>query len=82
MAAYLEASHERTRRIYLRHGYTGYRTPIQLPGGLLVNGDHDAPDQSADGPRLYPMTRRPQLAGNPPGAAAVHRVSHQVRRHD
>jgi GNAT superfamily N-acetyltransferase len=42
--AYLEASDERTRRIYLRHGYADYGTPIQLPGG----------------PCMYPMLRRPK----------------------
>jgi GNAT superfamily N-acetyltransferase len=42
--AYLEASDERTRRIYLRHGYTDYGSPIQLP----------------DGPSMYPMTRQPR----------------------
>ena len=39
--AYLEASDERTRRIYLRHGYADYGSPIRLP----------------DGPSMYPMTR-------------------------
>lgn len=42
-AAYLEASDERTRSIYLRHGYTDYGSPIRLP----------------DGPCMYPMTREP-----------------------
>jgi GNAT superfamily N-acetyltransferase len=60
MVAYLEASDERTRGIYLRHGYMDYGTPIQLPGGLLVQGDHSAPGQPADGPRMYPMVRRPK----------------------
>jgi GNAT superfamily N-acetyltransferase len=41
--AYLEASDERTRRIYLHHNYVDYGTPIQL----------------ADGPHMFPMTRRP-----------------------
>ena len=43
--AYLEASDERTRRIYLRHGYADYGSPIRLP----------------DGPSMYPMTREPAL---------------------
>jgi GNAT superfamily N-acetyltransferase len=42
-AAYLEASDDRNRRIYLRHGYADYGSPIQLP----------------DGPAMYPMTREP-----------------------
>jgi GNAT superfamily N-acetyltransferase len=62
MVAYLEASDEHTRGIYLRHGYVDYGTPIQLPGGLLVHGDDGAPGQSADGPRMYPMVRRPKVA--------------------
>jgi GNAT superfamily N-acetyltransferase len=43
-AAYLEASSQRTRRIYLRHGYTDHGSPIELPGG----------------PLMYPMTRQPR----------------------
>jgi GNAT superfamily N-acetyltransferase len=62
MAAYLEASDERTRRIYLRHGYTDYGTPIELPGGWSADGDHLPPGQPADGPRMYPMVRRPPVA--------------------
>lgn len=46
-AAYLEASDERTRSIYLRHGYADYGSPIQLP----------------DGPPMYPMTREPRGGG-------------------
>lgn len=46
MAAYLEAASERTRRIYLRHGYADLGAPIQL--------NH--------GPRMYPMIRHPQPA--------------------
>jgi GNAT superfamily N-acetyltransferase len=38
---YLEASDERTRHLYLRHGYTDHGTPIRLP----------------DGPPMYPMVR-------------------------
>jgi len=41
---YLEASDLRTRRTYLRHGYTDHGPPIQLPGG----------------PRMYPMWREGQ----------------------
>ena len=44
-AAYLEASDERTRDLYLRHGYTDRREPIELP----------------DGPSMYPMVRIPWL---------------------
>ncbi|HET9895787.1 MAG TPA: GNAT family N-acetyltransferase [Streptosporangiaceae bacterium] len=40
-AAYLEASHPRTRTLYLRHGYADHGSPIQLP----------------DGPVMYPMWR-------------------------
>jgi len=53
IAAYLEASDERTRGIYLRHGYDDYGTPIELPGG---------PGQPTDGPRMYPMVRRAKVA--------------------
>ena len=42
--AYLEASDERTRGIYLRHGYADYGSPIELPGG----------------PFMYPMVRHPR----------------------
>jgi GNAT superfamily N-acetyltransferase len=45
--AYLEASDERNRGIYLRHGYTDYGSPIRLP----------------DGPSMYPMTRQPRARG-------------------
>jgi GNAT superfamily N-acetyltransferase len=59
--AYLEASDERTRRIYLRHGYADYGTPIQLPASPYTDCDHpSAPGQPADGPRMYPMTRQPR----------------------
>jgi GNAT superfamily N-acetyltransferase len=60
MVAYLEASDEGTRVIYLRHGYTDYGTPIQLPGGLLMRGAGGALGQLGDGPRMYPMVRRPK----------------------
>ena len=68
MAAYLEASDERTRRIYLRHGYADYGTPIQLPGSSFAHGDDGLPGQPADGPRMYPMVRRPK--SRTPGEAA------------
>jgi len=42
--AYLEASDDRTRRIYLDHGYADYGTPIEF----------------ADGVRMYPMWREPR----------------------
>jgi GNAT superfamily N-acetyltransferase len=45
--AYLEASSERTRHIYLRHDYADYGSPIQLP----------------DGPAMYPMVRQPRAGG-------------------
>ncbi|WP_194925796.1 GNAT family N-acetyltransferase [Catenulispora pinisilvae] len=40
-AAYLEASDEKTRQLYLRHGYTDIGDPIVLPAG----------------PCMYPMVR-------------------------
>jgi GNAT superfamily N-acetyltransferase len=43
-SAYLAASDLRTRRLYLRHGYTDHGSPIQLPGG----------------PQMYPLLRQPQ----------------------
>jgi GNAT superfamily N-acetyltransferase len=42
--AYLEASDERTRRLYLNHGYTDGATPIDF----------------ADGVRMFPMWREPR----------------------
>jgi GNAT superfamily N-acetyltransferase len=42
IAAYLEASSERTRAWYLRHGYTGHSEPFHLPEG---------------GPPLWPLWR-------------------------
>jgi hypothetical protein len=45
IAAYLEASDERTRDLYLRHGYTDHGEPVELPGG----------------PSMYPMVRIPGL---------------------
>jgi GNAT superfamily N-acetyltransferase len=51
IAVYLEASSQRTRRIYLDHGYTDQGdAPIQLP----------------DGPAMYPMLRD-AAAGPVPG---------------
>ena len=44
--AYLEASDERTRRLYLDHGYADHGTPIEF----------------ADGVRMYPMWREPRTA--------------------
>jgi len=45
ITAYLEASDQRTRSLYLRHGYTDYGSdPIQLP----------------EGPSMFPMTREPR----------------------
>jgi GNAT superfamily N-acetyltransferase len=41
--AYLEASGERTRRLYLDHGYTDRGSPIEFAGGV----------------RMYPMWREP-----------------------
>ncbi len=60
MTAYLEASDEHTRGIYLRHGYMDYGSPIQLPASSFAHGDDGAPGQRADGPRMYPMVRRPK----------------------
>ena len=47
IVAYLEASDEGTRGIYLRHGYADYGSPIEL----------------ADGPFMYPMVRHPRAPG-------------------
>lgn len=44
MPAYLEASDQRTRRIYLAHGYTDHGPAIRLPGG----------------PAMHPMWRQPR----------------------
>ena len=46
--AYLEASDERNRSLYLRHGYADHDSPIELPGG----------------PFMYPMVRHPRTTGN------------------
>ena len=48
--AYLEASDERTRRLYLAHGYTDRGSPIEL----------------ADGVRMYPMWREPRTGRTAP----------------
>jgi GNAT superfamily N-acetyltransferase len=82
MAAYLEASDERTRGIYLRHGYMDYGTPIQLPDSSVVDGDDSAPGRPADGPRMYPMTRHPRPAGNPQGAGDAYPLSRKAQRYD
>jgi ribosomal protein S18 acetylase RimI-like enzyme len=42
--AYLEASSEQNRSLYLRHGYADHGPPIRLPGG----------------PVMYPMWREPR----------------------
>jgi GNAT superfamily N-acetyltransferase len=42
--AYLEAASQRTRKIYLQHGYADHGPPIQLPDG---------------GPQMFPMWRQP-----------------------
>jgi GNAT superfamily N-acetyltransferase len=44
MPAYLEASDQRTRRIYLAHGYADHGPAIRLPGG----------------PVMHPMWRQPR----------------------
>lgn len=62
IVAYLEASDERTHSIYLRHGYTDYRTPIQLPPSSFLHRDDGAPGQPADRVQMYPMVRHPQVA--------------------
>lgn len=49
--AYLEASSERTRRVYLHRGYRDHGPPIVLAGG---------------GPALFPMVRYPQPASPAP----------------
>jgi GNAT superfamily N-acetyltransferase len=60
ITAYLEASDQRTRRLYLRHGYADYGTaPIHLHDGLLPGGNDKAPDQPTQGACMYPMVRLP-----------------------
>jgi len=52
--AYLEASDQRTRRLYLAHGYTDHGPPIQLPGG----------------PDMFPMWREPRhMSGGVTGSS-------------
>ena len=48
LAAYLEASDQRTRSLYLGHGYADY-------GGHLI--------QLPEGPSMYPMIREPRPGG-------------------
>jgi GNAT superfamily N-acetyltransferase len=60
--AYLEASSERTRSIYLRHGYTDYGEPLVLPGSLSLDGD-DSTDQTPPAALMYPMLREPRTTG-------------------
>jgi GNAT superfamily N-acetyltransferase len=60
--AYLEASSERTRSIYLRQGYTDYGEPIVLPGGMPLKGDGTA-GQAPPAAFLYPMLRQPRTTG-------------------
>jgi len=67
--AYLEASGQDTRRIYLHHGYTDHGTVIQLPGGPPADAGQRPPGQIADGPQMYPMTRHPRPTANPPAVA-------------
>jgi GNAT superfamily N-acetyltransferase len=59
--AYLEASSERTRSIYLRHGYTDYGEPIVLPGSLPLDGD-GVPGQTPPAAFMYPMLREPRTS--------------------
>jgi hypothetical protein len=56
--AYLEASDERTRGLYLRHGYTDYGSSIQLPGG----------------PPMYPMWRPAAGGEHGHGTTATQRM--------
>ncbi|MCC5578802.1 GNAT family N-acetyltransferase [Microtetraspora sp. AC03309] len=50
MPAYLEASSEASRRLYLRHGYVDMPELLRLPGG----------------PVMYPMWRAPSIRGGRP----------------
>jgi GNAT superfamily N-acetyltransferase len=63
--AYLEASSERTRGIYLRHGYSDYGAPVVLPGGLPLTGG--SPGEAPPAAFMYPMRRVPYPAGNGQG---------------
>jgi GNAT superfamily N-acetyltransferase len=62
MTAYLEASDERTRRVYLHRGYADYGTPIELPASSPAQERGSGPGRPADGPRMYPMVRPPKAA--------------------
>jgi GNAT superfamily N-acetyltransferase len=57
--AYLEASSERTRSIYLNHGYSDYGEPIVLPGTLPLEGDAST-GEAPPAAFMYPMLREPQ----------------------
>jgi GNAT superfamily N-acetyltransferase len=59
--AYLEAASERTRAIYLRHGYADYGGPVVLPGSLPLDADGIA-GQTPPAAFMYPMLREPQGA--------------------
>ncbi len=59
LTAYLEASDERTRGLYLRHGYGDHGAPIELNDGLLAGSGDLMPGQPAGSARMYPMVRRP-----------------------
>lgn len=54
--SYLEASSERSRELYLRHGYADHGPAITLPGG----------------PPMYPMLRTPLPSRRPGGTAPHH----------
>jgi GNAT superfamily N-acetyltransferase len=56
--AYLEASSERTRQVYLRQGYADYGAPIALAGGSA----------------MYPMLRQPQPASPAQAAGPARRA--------
>jgi GNAT superfamily N-acetyltransferase len=64
IAAYLEASSERTRQIYLRHGYDDYGGPIALPGKWPAGTSPGEPPAAAF---MYPMRRQPRPARNGTG---------------
>jgi GNAT superfamily N-acetyltransferase len=66
--AYLEASNERTREVYLHRGYADHGPPIVLPGG----------------PAMYPMLREPQPPTPVPGAYLAGRAwpVPPARRHE
>jgi GNAT superfamily N-acetyltransferase len=60
IVAYLEASDERTRSIYLQHRYADYRTPVEPPPSSFLHGHRSTPGQPADRVHMYPMVRYPQ----------------------